>query len=609
MVYIKFKERLKDKRYVKKIEKGSVDYTTESSEAYILTFDCLVEVSASDISDVIDMLYVAEKHTDWKIVAFADKEETLPMFELELQAPYLSVNIHKSMDPDAHDMIKLIGEDLKDFLTDLYLKVSEDKARKFLSDAIDELESKTDIESCLPGLKRTAGVPSTSDDRVAYILKTLEKTKASLVTAKETLDDYVCNDTLKTELQEIVDFFKYSTTFKEAGVKVPTGILLKGPPGTGKTYAAKCIAGTTDAYFFTCTASSLQGMYIGSGTENIRNIFTGLKELQKASGKGVILFIDEIDSLGNRNSHSNSSSGEEDRTLNQMLAEMSGFDDVEGIMVIAATNYPERLDDALIRSGRFDRHINIDYPEAKERYNLVEYYFSKIKLPLEESATYSIITSITEGLAPADIKSVANEAGIFAIRHKSSNILLDDINEAVNKVITKNIRNEDDEKTNYYLIAAHEIGHVYAEYLYFKTIPIKVTNYSYGNAGGFTQSTFRLKGILEKEAFIHQVKVLLAGRAAEEVLCGMVTNGASNDLSKVKHILENYYKSYNFESYEVDKLAQKIIDDIAVYYSQVVLDFKVHKEKLKQLTETLHKERILYNRDLSLMLLEGEGLL
>ena len=248
----------------------------------------------------------------------------------------------------------------------------------------------------------------------------------------------------------------------------------------------------------TCTASALQGQYIGSGAENIRAIFKGAKLLAEKSKKGVILFIDELDSFGDRQNRSGGAGGEEDRTLNQLLAEMSGFTETENIMVLAATNFPERLDSALMRSGRFGRQITIDYPDDFERLNMVKYYFDKIKIPLEKTVSKDDIASLTKGLTPADIKEIANESGILTIRQHQTEISLDNINEAVNKVITKNIRHPDKSTEELELVTAHECGHVLAEVIYNNSVPIKVTNYAYGNAGGFTQSAEVLSGIIHK---------------------------------------------------------------------------------------------------------------
>ncbi len=423
------------------------------------------------------------------------------------------------------------------------------------------------------------------------------ETKATVTKPKEQLDDYVCNDILKNELQEIIDFFEKEETFINKGIELPKGILFKGPPGTGKTYAAKCIAGTANCYFMHTTASALQGSFIGSGAANIRDVFLAAKALRDETNQGVFLFIDEIDSLGNR-LDSHSGSDESNRTLNQLLAELSGFDDERKIIVLAATNYPDRLDEALLRSGRFGRQITINYPDNQERLNLVKYYFDKIKLPIT-GTTESQIAALSEGMSPADIKEISNEAGILAIRNGASELSLEFINESINRVITKEIKNPDNLE-NLELITAHECGHVLAEYLYNKTIPIKVTNYSYGNAGGFTQSGNNYHGIMTKEQFVNRVLTLLGGRAAEYVYCGYITNGASNDLEKAKKIIYDFYKSYVFTNYNVEKLEQTIIDDLDTYLKILIDKFSEPDifDILKKMVDELKIKRVLYKKDL-----------
>ena len=460
------------------------------------------------------------------------------------------------------------------------------------------------ISSTISGMAKAVGATlpsgSTSTDLDKLCESISQNTKAEIVKPKETLADYICNNLLKTELEEIKDFFEHSATYKSAGVVIPKGILFKGPWGTGKTYAARCIAGSVDCYFMTCTASALQGQYIGSGAENIRAIFKGARLLAEKSGKGVILFIDELDSFGDRQNRSGGAGGEEDRTLNQLLAEMSGFTETENIMVLAATNFPERLDSALMRSGRFGRQITIDYPDDEERKHMVTYYFNKIKMSIESGVTYEDIAALTKGLTPADIKEIANEAGILTIRQSKTEITLDNINEAVNKVITKNIRHPDKSNEELRLVTAHECGHVIAEVLYNKTIPIKVTNYAYGDAGGFTQSAEVLSGILPKDRFINEIKILLGGRAAEEVICGYITNGASNDLEKAKNLVYSYFKYYNFEKYEVKELDQLVINKIDELYNKVVEDFKKkeNNDVLRNLINKLIHDRVLYSSNI-----------
>ena len=597
LIFENFKE---DKGFVKTVEPLSFTMDQNMAMAYDMELETL---DAKAVGTILKDICMASDTSEYILHFFNLKEDgslNEDLCRIEIDFPSLSASINRSCSVKEAKMFKSFTAELQGYIIDITMELSFRKARS----------SEEDTEDGSACRKLASELPSgASSAKVEKVIDQINnKTKATVVKPKETLKDYVCDNVLQEELSEIVDFFANADAYTKANVKIPVGILFKGLPGTGKTYAARCIAGSTDAYFLTCTASSLQGMYIGSGAENIRNLFNGAKELQEASGKGVIIFIDELDSLGSRASHANNSSDEADRTLNQLLAEMSGFDDTKGIMVLAATNYADRLDDALMRSGRFSRQINIDYPETKERFHLVEYYFEKLKLKLNEDVTYDLITDLTDGLSPADIKDIANESAIMTIRYKDKTIPVAYINEAINKVITKNIRKPDSETTDYKLIAAHECGHVLAEYLYENTLPIKVTNYSYGNAGGFTQSKSRLEGILPREKFIAYVKTLLAGRAAEEVLCGCITNGASNDLSKAKKILRMYYETYNFEVYSVETLDQLIIDKLETIYGEVVSDFTSpeHRDRLQVLAEMLCSERILYTSDIASVLINKE---
>ena len=449
----------------------------------------------------------------------------------------------------------------------------------------------------------SATTSSTVSDLDAIIEKVKKQSKAEIVKPKETLADYVCDSSLKEELIEVKNFFEKATTYKDAGIRIPKGILFKGVPGTGKTYAARCIAGDVDCYFMTCTASSLQGMYIGSGAENIRNVFEGAKTLRKASGKGVIIFFDELDSLGSRATHSGGASGEEDRTLNQLLAELSGFEDAEGIMVLGATNYPERIDDALMRSGRFSRQITIEIPEEDERRSLVGYYFGKLKMKIDADCTIEDVTALTKGLTPADISEIINEAGILAIRAGKDTIYLADVNEAINKVITKNIRKPDKDMSFHKLVAVHEIGHVVAEYLYAKSLSVKVTNYSYGDAGGFTQPGEASKGIITEKEYKAKIMSLLGGRVAEFTVLGTVTTGASEDFSRATALIKRYYETYHFDLYKHSELEQTVLNTLDGWYHECINLFKDEEvnEFITELTTLLVKERVLYAKDIAII--------
>lgn len=445
----------------------------------------------------------------------------------------------------------------------------------------------------------TAIGEETDEEVIDKLVDNIRKqTKADIVKPKETLADYMCDYALKEELNEIKNFFENEATYKGLNIKLPKGILFKGVPGTGKTYAARCIAGSVDCWFMSCTASALQGMYVGSGAENIRLVFKGAKALKDASKKGVIVFIDEIDSFGSRESHKGGAGGEEDRTLNQLLAEMSGFEDEEGIMILGATNYPERLDDALMRSGRFSRQITIERPDEASRRALVEYYFNKIKMPLADT-DFDEICNLTSGFTPADIQEIANETAILAVRNGDSEMHLADVNEAVNKVITKNIRRPDKpDMPN--IVAIHEIGHVVAEAVYLNSISLKVTNYSYGNAGGFTQPAKILEGLITKSQLKGHVMALLGGRVAE-MLYGEVTTGASEDLDRAKRSIRAYFERYHFEAYEVKELDQLIEDTLEKWIVELFDKFSEPEllKVIKDLVKKLKAKRVLYQSDIA----------
>ena len=569
-----------------------VTYTNDESAAFVADLD-LDSYDSDDIENklVEPMTSLCKHEGSLRLDILVYVNPTTYFGTITIKEAVISVSINpaiaSSVTPSVLDDFKQLTVTLSEYVIDLSMHFTPSPTMSKMVD---------DIADAL-GLGK-GSISTMKSTNVDEIIETINnKTKATVSKPSENLAQYVCNDMLMEELVEVKDFMENYKQYKDLSIEIPRGILFKGPPGTGKTYAARCIAGSTDCYFLSCTASSLQGMYIGSGTQNIRDIFMGAKQLKEASGKGVIIFIDELDSLGNRDSHNGGAGGEEDRTLNQLLAEMSGFEEVEQMIVMGATNYPERLDDALMRSGRFSRQINIPYPTALERLPLVEFYFSKIKMPLDDVEPMEI-SELTEGLTPADIKEIANEAAILSVRQKLSKITLDNVNEAINKVITKNIRNKD--TLDIHLVSAHECGHVLAQILYTKQYPIKVTSYSYGDTGGFTQPGLEKTGLKTQCAYLDECYMLLAGRAAEQVICGHITNGASNDLEKVKKIIKAYYKYYNFEHYEAKDLDQIILDDLDTYYKKVLEDFQEPKnlELLKLLTKTLEKERVLYTKDL-----------
>ena len=572
-------------------------YTAVKGNALKIGFDfddVDVDVIERDVWKVLESLIDESGNVEWVLHIETDSEDDVAYITCENDSITTTCNVGFAGYTIALERsIRTFSMYLADYMS-----------TKILARAAQSLASKY-VPASGTGPSQTSSAnsaqSSSSDEEVQKLIEAIEnKTKASIVKPKETLDDYVCNDMLKEELKEVKDFFENRAAYAAAGVRIPKGILFKGVPGTGKTYAARCIAGSVDCYFMSCTASSLQGMYIGSGAENIKQVFDAAKTLYEHTKKGIILFIDEIDSFGSRESHSGSSSGEEDRTLNQLLAEMSGFEDADGIMVLAATNYPERIDDALMRSGRFSRQITIDVPEEVERLGLVKYYFAKINIPCDADCDEATVAAITEGMTPADIAEIANESGIMAIRHKASEIQLSMVNEAINKVITKNIRKPDKSAAFHTLIAVHEAGHVLAEYLFGNSYSIKVTNYSYGDAGGFTQPRHKSESILTEQQFKNEVMMLLGGRAAEEAIYGTVSTGASEDLARAKRRIKAFYENYHFDTYRAEDLNQCVLDTMQAWYIECLDTFNDNKAlaALSELAKRIDKDRVLYTRDI-----------
>lgn len=593
VLYIYFKSVDDSLGYVEGIV--PLRYTVVKSNALKVAFDfdnIDIDDVERDVWTVLKSMIDESGTMHWEIRIETDAEEDVAKIYIDDDGMATSVNgAFAGLTPMLERSVKEFSIILSDYLS-----------TEALARAASSITSKyVPASGTGPSSTATQKTSNVDDADMSKLIEAIEnKTKASIVKPKETLADYVCNDMLKEELEEIKDFFENREVYAQAGVHIPKGILFKGVPGTGKTYAARCIAGSVDCYFMTCTASSLQGMYIGSGAENIRQVFDAAKTLFEKSGKGVILFIDEIDSFGNRDSHTGSSSGEEDRTLNQLLAEMSGFEDSDGIMVLAATNYPERIDDALMRSGRFSRQITIDVPEEIERIGLVRYYFGKLNLKCEDDCDEATVAVITEGMTPADIAEIANESGILAIRHKATEIALGMVNEAINKVITKNIRKPDKSDEFHSMVAIHESGHVLAEYVYGGEFSIKVTNYSYGDAGGFTQPRHKSDGIITAEQYKNEVMMLLGGRAAEEAIIHETSTGASEDLRRARNKIRAYYEIYHFEKYDVSNLDQLVEDTMWKWYEECLKEFNTSNASmtLNQLAAALSKDRVLYTRDI-----------
>ncbi|GAB6075002.1 ATP-dependent zinc metalloprotease FtsH [Nautilia lithotrophica] len=356
-------------------------------------------------------------------------------------------------------------------------------------------------------------------------------------------DDVAGNDEAKEEVKEIVDFLKNPERYIELGAKIPKGVLLVGPPGTGKTLLAKAVAGEADVPFFAVSGSSFIEMFVGVGAARVRDLFNQAKKEAPS-----IIFIDEIDAIGKSRAAAGQFGGNDEReqTLNQLLAEMDGFDSNEPVIVLAATNRPEVLDPALLRPGRFDRQVLVDKPDFEGRVQILQVHVKKIKAG--KDVDLREIAKMTAGLAGADLANIVNEAALLAGRKGKKEVNQEEFVEAVERQIAglekKSRRlNEKDKK----IVAYHESGHaVIAEITPEARKVKKVSIVPRGLAAlGYTLNLPEEdKYLMQKSELIAEVDTLLGGRAAEEVFIGEISTGAGNDLERATDILKSMVMIY-----------------------------------------------------------------
>ena len=350
---------------------------------------------------------------------------------------------------------------------------------------------------------------------------------------KVLFSDVAGADEEKTELQEIVEFLKDPQKFSKLGAKIPHGVLLVGPPGTGKTLLAKAVAGEAGVPFFSISGSDFVEMYVGVGASRVRDLFENARK-HSAS----IIFIDEIDAVGrHRGAGLGGGHDEREQTLNQLLVEMDGFGSHDGIIVIAATNRPDILDPALLRPGRFDRQITVNYPDIKGREEILLVH-AKNK-PFEESVDFAKIAKTTAGFTGADLANLLNEASLLAARRGKSLIGMEDIEDAFIRVIAgpkkKSRAMQDREKKN---TAYHEAGHAIVAHVLPTMDPVQqISIIPSGNALGYTLNPPQEdKYSVYKNELKDKISMLLAGRAAEEIIFGDISGGASNDIERATDI-------------------------------------------------------------------------
>ena len=343
--------------------------------------------------------------------------------------------------------------------------------------------------------------------------------------------DVAGEDEAKESLQEIVDFLHNPKKYEEIGAKMPKGVLLVGPPSTGKTLLARAVAGEAGVPFFSIAGSEFVEMFVGMGASKVRDLFK-----QAGEKAPCIVFIDEIDTIGKKRDGAGNFGGNDEReqTLNQLLTEMDGFDATKGVVILAATNRPESLDPALTRPGRFDRRVPVELPDLKGRESILRLHAKKVKLGPD--CDFAVVARMTPGASGAELANIINEAALCAVRHHRKSVTQFDLQEAVDTILAgaqkKNKILNDKEKC---IVAYHEVGHALVAALQTHSAPVQKITIVPRTSGalGFTMQVDEGDhALMTKEELLNKIATLTGGRAAEELIFHSITTGASNDIEQ-----------------------------------------------------------------------------
>ena len=395
-----------------------------------------------------------------------------------------------------------------------------------------------------------------------------------------TFNDVAGQNEAKESISEIVDFLHHPDKYSKIGAKLPKGALLVGPPGTGKTLLAKAVAGEANVPFFSISGSDFVEMFVGVGASRVRDLF---KQAQEAAP--CIIFIDEIDAIGkSRDSRINGGNDEREQTLNQLLAEMDGFDTSKGILILAATNRPDVLDKALLRPGRFDRRIIVDKPDLKGRVDILKVHSKNVAM--DETVDLEEIGLSTSGAVGSDLANMINEAAINAVKAGRNAISQKDLLESVEVVIAgkekkDRILGADEKKT----VAYHEVGHALVTALIKNSEPVQkitIVPRTMGSLGYVMQVPEEEKYLMSKDELITRIVTLMGGRAAEDVCFDTVTTGASNDIEKATGIaramVTQYGMSQKFGLMSIESVENKYLDGRSVSNCSDMTDAQVDEE-------------------------------
>jgi len=458
------------------------------------------------------------------------------------------------------------------------------------------------------------------------------KSKIQSNNEKATFDDVAGVDEAKEELKEVIEFLKDPKKFQKLGGKIPKGVLLVGPPGCGKTLIARAVAGEANVPFFSISGSNFVEMFVGVGASRVRDLFEQGRKAGIVSGKGAIIFIDEIDAVGRlRFSGIGGGNDEREQTLNQLLVEMDGFDGQQGLILIAATNRPDTLDPALLRPGRFDRNIIINLPDIIGREAILKVHTRKIKLA--ETVNLKSIASQTPGFSGADLANLCNEAALMAARNNKEAVEEVDFDKSVERVLMgPEKKSHIMSKKEKEITSLHESGHALLSLLLPEVNPLKkVSIIPRGLAGGYTFTPpLEDRHYWTKKELLAEITMILGGRASEELNLSEVTTGAQNDLEVAtgmarrmvtqfgmseklgnltlgrreglvflgRDIMEE--KNYSEQTaHIIDEEVKKIIDDA---YNKAIDLLRNNLEKLKLLSNSLLEKEVLSGQEVKTIL-------